>query len=100
MTAVDITKPPEVTGPADDSPFVYSCSKGTVTVPALSQVPMGAIRKLSKLGDNVEDVGAVFDLIEAIAGPESMAVIDLMLPAEFTAFLSAWQSSGGLTLGE
>jgi hypothetical protein len=67
------------------------------TVPAFTEVPVGAIRKARKEKD---ETGQAFAIMESILGEESEALkaVDTMKPEEFSAWLEGWTQ--GAPLGE
>lgn len=67
------------------------------SVPAFTEVPVGAIRKARKEKD---ETGQAFAIMEQILGEDSEALkaVDTMLPEQFSAWLEGWTQ--GAPLGE
>lgn len=83
-------------GPGSDEEFTYESSKGPITIPSMALIPFGVMRKARKL-DGAEQTYAV---VEAVASPEALDVIDLLTAREFAAFSEAWAAHSGASLGE
>jgi len=86
----------EQTGPGSDEPFTYETPHGTLTVPSLSKMPMGLIRKTRKLPAAEQ----MFTILESIVPPEAMEIVDQMTAVEFADFQDAWQQHSGVDAGE
>lgn len=81
-------------------PFVYETSAGTVTLPLLTQMKFGTVRRIRKL-----DQGEViFALAEEMADEESLAVLDELYPDEVGKLYEAWEKASedaeGVDVGE
>jgi hypothetical protein len=76
--------------------FHYTHNGATITLPYVSKIRMGIIRKIRRLpGDD-----QVFTLLEEIADKSTLAAIDEMDASEFEKFVTAWQQESGVTVGE
>jgi len=82
--------------PTEDDVFTFEWNGKTYTLPKFGNWPMGLFRRVRKL----DDVDATFTILEAVASPEVLAVIDEMTPDEFGKVMSDWQAHAGVTLGE
>ena len=69
----------------------------TFTIPSFSALPIGAIRKVRK---QKEEIDQAFALLEAVMPEDSaeLAAIDSMSGEEFEAFFKGWTQ--GANLGE
>ena len=67
------------------------------SIPAFSEVPVGAIRKARKEKD---EVGQAFSIMETMLGEDSpeLLAVDTMTPTEFATWLEGWTQ--GAPLGE
>lgn len=83
-------------GPGSDADFVYDYDGETITLPSLSTVSAGFVRRTRKLSP----ADQLFTLIEEEADDDTLAVIDRMAGAEFTEFQKAWRKHSGVGLGE
>ena len=82
--------------PAEDDVFTFEWKGKTYTLPKFGNWPMGLFRQVRRL----DEVDATFTILEAVASPEVLAVIDKMTPDEFGKVMSDWQAHAGVTLGE
>lgn len=96
MTAVKKLNAVPEPGPGSDEDFTHDSPKGPITVPSLSMIPFGVMRKARKL-DGAEQTYAV---VEAVASPDALDVIDLLTAREFAAFSEAWAAHSGASVGE
>lgn len=78
--------------------FHYTTSTGKkITLPKFQDLmTFGLARKLRKL-DQAEQV---FELVEAAADEDALAVIDTFRHDEIEPFFAAWQADSGVTVGE
>lgn len=81
---------------AEDDVFTFEWNGKTYTLPKFGNWPMGLFRRVRKL----DDADATFTILETVASPEVLAVIDEMTPDEFGKVMSDWQAHAGVTLGE
>ena len=65
-----------------------------VTLPEMSEVPGGALRATRRLGP----VDAMFTLVEAVADPAALAVLDALPARKVNEVFAAW--AGGVSAGE
>lgn len=80
------------------SDFTYTTKSGaTITLPDPGSVPAGVLRAARRL----EDVDAMFTLIEGVATPETLAVIDALPLIELNEVFTAWKNpDSGVALPE
>jgi hypothetical protein len=95
MTTSKLQSVPEP-GPGSDEDFTFESSVGPITVPSMSMIPFGVMRKARK------EPGAeqTYAVIEAIASPEALALIDQLPAREIAAFSEAWAAHSGASVGE
>ncbi|MGN2635338.1 hypothetical protein ACTD5D_03905 [Nocardia takedensis] len=82
-------------GPVKDK-FVRVIDGVEVSLPSLSYLRPGLIRRIRKLGD----VDALYTLLELELSPQALAVVDEMDPEDYREFLDAWREHSGVNLGE
>ena len=78
--------------------FHYTTEAGVkITLPKFMQgIKTGLVRKIRKL----EPGSQVFEIVEAVADEETLALIDELGPEEFGELVKAWQKDAGIDLGE
>ncbi|ATL65145.1 hypothetical protein [Nocardia terpenica] len=77
--------------------FAYTTAAGKkLSLPRMEHIPFGLIRRLRK----EDDTEQFFALIEGVATPKDLAVIDAMTQAEVRELMDAWQKDSNITLGE
>lgn len=67
-----------------------------ITLPSLTYLKPGLIRKVRRLGD----VDAMYTLLELTLSPAQLAAIDDMDPDEYSKLLEDWRDHSGVSLGE
>lgn len=82
--------------PTEDDVFTFEWKGEKYALPKFGNWPMGLFRRVRRL----DDADATFTILEAVASPEVLAVIDEMTPDEFGKVMSDWQAHAGVTLGE
>lgn len=82
--------------PADDQPFSFTGTSGTVTLPRFSDIPFGVMRKMRHEDENE----IAFYLFETLLSPEELEILDGFTQAEVAALIEAWQEDGGITVPE
>jgi hypothetical protein len=87
---------PAKAGPGSDDRFVYESPLGAIEVPSLAKINSGVIRRIRKLGA----VDQIFTVLEELASPESLALVDQLAADDFNTFVAAWQAHSGVGLGE
>jgi hypothetical protein len=76
--------------------FTYEAGGKTVSLPHVEEIPYGTLRKIRKLpGDEQDDA-----LLEAIASPETLEVIDSLTIGEVAKLMAAWQEASEVGAGE
>jgi hypothetical protein len=92
-----MTAQPQDHLPPASTKFVLDTNGVKVEIPNFRSLPMGAIRKARKAGN---DTDATFVLLEETLGEgsEALNAIDQMSAEEFGEFLKEW--TGGAPLGE
>lgn len=92
-----MTAQPQDHLPATPTTFTFEQNGEAFTIPHFKALPMGAIRKARKAGN---DTDATFILLEEALGEGStpLNAIDRMGADEFAEFLKGW--TGGAPLGE
>ena len=77
--------------------YTFEHKGKSYTVPAFTEVPVGAIRKARKEKD---ETGQAFAIMESILGEDSVELqaVDTMTPTEFSVWLEGWTQ--GAPLGE
>ncbi|MGW5316720.1 hypothetical protein [Nocardia thailandica] len=87
-------KAPELQRVKDD--FVYSLGDTEITMPSLTYLQTGLVRRMRGLGDRA----AMWFVLEETGSEEALKAIDETYPDELDAFMSAWAEHSGITLGE
>lgn len=77
-------------------PFVYPIGDQTITLPSLSWMKPGVVRKLRHLGE----VDMMYTLFEMHLPPDELELLDDMEPDEFEKFTDMWREHSGVDLGE
>jgi len=72
--------------------FEWSTDAGTITLPAITKIKAGTLRKIR----NVPDLDAVFILLEDVCDAEQLALVDNLDVGELNDMFAAWQESGDL----
>mgnify|MGYP007089737738 CR=1 FL=1 len=77
--------------------FKFEHAGKTYSIPAFTELPMGALRKARKAKD---DADQAFTIIETVMGEDSdeLAALDSMTANEFQKFLEGWTQ--GAPMGE
>jgi hypothetical protein len=96
MTAVKKLAAAPEPGPGSDEDFTFESSVGAITVPSMAMVPFGVMRKARK----ESGMEQTFAVIEAIASPEALELIDQLGAREIAAFNEAWAAHSGASMGE
>lgn len=97
--AASARKKPELvtgTGPGSDDLFEYPTEHGTIILPPLGQVPIGIMRKARKSSG----VNQLFDIIEALADPETLELFDKLNANQVAELNDAWAAHSGVGTGE
>ena len=76
--------------------FEYTFDGKKITLPLLSKLKFGLIRKMRK--ESAEE--QMFMLVEQLADDESLAVIDEMDSGQVAEFMEAWQEASDVDSGE
>lgn len=77
--------------------FHYPTASGAeIVLPRFKNLPVGVVRRNRK----EDDAEQAFALLEAVAAPEALDVIDAMGLEEFGELMAAWQKDSGVSLGE
>ena len=76
--------------------FEYTFDGKKITLPLLSKLKFGLIRKMRK--ESAEE--QMFMLVEQLADDETLAVIDEMDSGQVAEFMEAWQEASDVDSGE
>lgn len=76
--------------------FVYDLGGTTVTVPSLTYLQTGLVRRMRGMGDR----SAMWFVLEETGSEEALKAIDNTYPDELDAFMDAWVKHSGITPGE
>ncbi|WP_155981095.1 hypothetical protein [Nocardia sp. CNY236] len=76
--------------------FVRQVAGAELRLPSLSYLKPGLIRRIRRLND----VDAMYTLLELTLSPRALAVLDDMDPDEYQELLDEWRTHSGVTLGE
>ncbi|WP_280358118.1 hypothetical protein [Nocardia otitidiscaviarum] len=76
--------------------FVYPIGDVDVQLPSLSYLKPGLVRRIRRLND----VDALYTLMELTLPVPALQAIDDMDPDEYQTFLNAWRAHSGISLGE
>lgn len=78
--------------------FHYTTEAGVkITLPKFMQgLTTGFVRRIRKMDPGSQ----LFEIVEAVADEETLALIDDLGPAEFGELAKAWQKDAGIDLGE
>jgi hypothetical protein len=77
--------------------FEWEFNGDSFTLPPGAKLKAGVLRRASKQSN---EVGQVFAILEEIAAPEALAIIDEMPLDELGEMFLAWQNHSGASLGE
>ena len=77
--------------------FVWERNGHRVVLPPAAKIKAGVIRRASKLDGDVQQI---FSVMEEIADPDSLAVMDDLTLDELGELFLAWQNHGGTSVGE
>lgn len=90
-----VKKPQDHLSPASED-FVFESSAGTVTLPKFGAIKFGVIREMRKEDPSEQ----MFSLVEKVASPEVLAIIDEIPQKEMEPLFTKWQEDSGVTQGE
>lgn len=96
MAASNTPAPVPEAGPGSDDEFTFQSSKGPITVPSMAKIPFGVMRKARKESGTEQ----TFAVIEAIASPEALDLLDQLDVQEISRFSGEWAEHSGASLGE
>ena len=93
-----VTPVPSISKPTETvkDPFVRVIDGVEVSLPSLSYLKPGLIRRIRRL----PDVDAMYTLLELALSPEALAVLDDMDPDAYQELLEEWRDHSGGSLGE
>lgn len=98
MTAKTVKKAPIAAtsnGKVKDD-FVVTIDDVEIRLPSLAYLKPGLVRRMRRL-DNID---ALYTLIELCVTPEAQAVLDDMDPEAYAGLLEQWREHSGVSLGE
>lgn len=90
-------KPKETAVERELDDFTWDHDGQIITLPPASKVKAGVIRRATKLDS---EVAQIFAVMENLASPEALDVIDDMDLDQLGEFFLAWQEHSGSRLGE
>jgi hypothetical protein len=77
--------------------FTWTAPSGAkITLPSLSTIPAGVLRRHRKL----DEVDFVFTILEDVLDDEGLKALDSLGFGEINGLFEAWQKDAGTTVGE
>lgn len=67
-----------------------------IVLPHMKNIKVGIIRKLR----NEDETGQMFGILEAIADPDTIAIIDDLDGSHLATLMEAWHEASKVTMGE
>lgn len=77
-------------------PFVYTVGEVEITLPSLSYLKPGLVRRLRRLNGTDQ----MYTLLEEVLDDDTLAVIDEMDPDDFDAMREQWHKHSGIDMGK
>lgn len=77
-------------------PFVYTVGEVEITLPSLSYLKPGLVRRLRRMNGTDQ----MYTLLEEVLDDDTLAVIDEMDPDDFDAMREQWHKHSGIDMGK